>query len=209
MELSFFFMSGISLLAVINPISGLFNFLAMSFDKTPREKLRIIRNACLVATAVLLFFAICGNLIFKLFGITLGAFQIAGGLVLLLISLERVRGKQFALPESDDGKKALAREDITITPFAIPMLAGPGAMATVMLLHTGAHSLCAKILLAILVAVVGLACYLFFVIAVKRAASVSPVVMAVVTRLMGLILATTAVQFITDGIKKLFPSLMA
>ncbi len=208
MDLSFFFMSSISLLAVINPISGLFNFLAMSFDKTPREKLRIIKNACLVATAVLPVSAIGGNLIFKLFGITLGAFQIAGGLVLLMISLERVRGRQFAVPESDEGKKAMSKEDITITPFAIPMLAGPGAIATVMLLHTGATTLLSKTLLAGLVAAVGFACYLFFVLAVKRAASISPVVMAVVTRLMGLILASTSIQFITDGIKKVFPHLM-
>lgn len=208
MDLRFFFMSSVSLLAVINPISGLFNFLAMSFDKSPQEKLRIIKNACLVATAVLLFFAIGGNLIFKLFGITLGAFQIAGGLVLLMISLERVRGKQFAVPESDEGKKAMSKEDITITPFAIPMLAGPGAIATVMLLHTEATTIFSKALLAGLVAGVGFACYLFFVIAVKRAASISPVVMAVVTRLMGLILASTSIQFITDGIKKVFPHIM-
>jgi len=128
--------------------------------------------------------------------------------VLLMISLERVRGRQFAVPESDEGKKAMSKEDITITPFAIPMLAGPGAIATVMLLHTGATTLLSKTLLAGLVAAVGFACYLFFVLAVKRAASISPVVMAVVTRLMGLILASTSIQFITDGIKKVFPHLM-
>lgn len=201
--LNFILMSSAVLLAIVNPVAALATFLSMTSGKSEAERLRIARLSCTVATGVLLFFTISGTFLFKLFGITLAAFQIAGGLVLLLVSLDGLRAKRSAMQETEEEKQAgMEKEDISITPLAIPMLAGPGAITTVMLLRTKASESGSMFALFLLIVLVGLLCYLFFSVAVKKAAVISTIMMNITTRLMGLILAATAVQFILDGVKK-------
>ena len=96
--------------------------------------------ACMVAVGVLLGFALLGSTLFTLLGITLPAFQLAGGLVLLLIALDMLRGQRSSVQESpEEAKEAIEKLDIAVTPLGIPLLAGPGAITTVMLLETQAQ----------------------------------------------------------------------
>ena len=129
----------------------------------------------------------------------------AGGLLLLLVSLDNLRAKRSGVQETEEEKaEGAAKADVSITPLAIPMLSGPGAITTAILLESKAKNFLYDGILLLLFITVGLASYLIFRVAVKKASRINPIVMNITTRLMGLMLAATAVQFIIDGVKKAF-----
>ena len=203
--LNFALMSAGSLFAIINPLAAVPTFFAMTPENTEAERLRMARTACITATGVLILFAATGNALFKVFGITIAAFQMAGGLLLLLVSLDNLRAKRSGVQETEEEKaEGAAKADVSITPLAIPMLSGPGAITTAILLKSKATTLVYDAALFALFLVVGLACYLIFRFTIKKASKINPIVMNITTRLMGLMLAATAVQFIIDGVKKAF-----
>lgn len=203
--LNFALMSAGSLFAIINPLAAVPTFFAMTPENTEAERLRMARTACITATGVLILFAATGNALFSVFGITIAAFQMAGGLLLLLVSLDNLRARRSGVQETEEEKAAGAEKaDVSITPLAIPMLSGPGAITTAILLESKAKTLVYDGILFILFLVVGLACYIIFRVAIKKASKINPIVMNITTRLMGLMLAATAVQFIIDGVKKAF-----
>lgn len=198
-------MSAGSLFAIVNPLAAVPAFLAMTPTNTETERLRMARTACLTATGVLAVFAATGNRLFGIFGITLAAFQLAGGLLLLLVALDSLRAKRSEVQETEEEKnEGIAKDDISITPLAIPMLSGPGAITTAILLESKAKNLAYDLILFTLFAVIGLVSYYTFYFSVKKAKKINPIAMNITTRLMGLILAATAVQFMLDGIKKSF-----
>lgn len=203
--LNFALMSAGSLFAIINPLAAVPTFFAMTPENTEAERLKMARTACITATLVLILFAATGNALFRVFGITIAAFQMAGGLLLLLVSLDNLRAKRSGVQETEEEKaEGAAKPDVSITPLAIPMLSGPGAITTAILLESRAKNLVYEGVLLILFLLVGLACYLIFRVSIKKASKVNPILMNITTRLMGLILAATAVQFMMDGAKKAF-----
>ncbi len=203
--LNFALMSAGSLFAIINPLAAVPTFFAMTPDNTEAERVRMARTACFTATGVLIVFAATGNTLFSVFGITIAAFQMAGGLLLLLVSLDNLRAKRSGVQETEEEKiEGIAKADISITPLAIPMLSGPGAITTAILLESRAKNLVYDGVLFLLFLRVGFASYLIFRIAIKKAPKINPIAMNITTRLMGLMLAATAVQFIIDGAKKAF-----
>ena len=120
-----------SLFVIVDSVGTIPAFLAMTPNNTPDERARMARFACTVATGIVLFFALTGMAIFKVFGITMPAFQIAGGLVLLLSSLDMLRAKRSPLNETPvETEEGIEKDNIAITPLAIPMLSGPGAIST-------------------------------------------------------------------------------
>lgn len=203
--LNFALMSAGSMFAIINPLAAVPTFFAMTPENTQAERCRMARTACFTATGVLIVFAATGNALFKVFGITIAAFQMAGGLLLLLVSLDSLRAKRSAVQETEEEKaEGVAKADVSITPLAIPMLSGPGAITTAILLESKAKNLVYDAVLFGLFIIIGLASYMIFRFAIKRAPHINPIAMNITTRLMGLILAATAVQFIIDGVKKAF-----
>jgi len=203
--LNFALMGAGSLFAIINPLAAVPTFFAMTPDNTEAERLKMARTACLTATGVLILFAATGNALFSVFGITIAAFQMAGGLLLLLVSLDNLRARRSGVHETEEEKaEGAAKADVSITPLAIPMLAGPGAITTAILLESKAKNLFYDGILLLLFVLVGLASYLILRVAVKKASRINPIVMNITTRLMGLMLAATAAQFIIDGVKKAF-----
>ena len=197
-----------SLFVIVDSVGTIPAFLAMTPSNSPEERMRMARLACLIAAGILVFIALSGMAIFKLFGITLPAFQIAGSLVLLLIAHDMLRARRSAVKEMAAEKEAgVQKEDIAITPLAVPMLAGPGAITTTILLRNKAES--APQIVALLVCVLAV-CYVSYII-LKLAAQgsrwVRPIAMKITTRLMGLLLAAVAVQFILNALKdiKLIP----
>ena len=203
--LNFALMSAGSLFAIINPLAAVPTFFAMTPENTEAERLRMARTACITATGVLMLFAVIGNALFSVLGITIAAFQMAGGLLLLLVSLDNLRAKRSGVQETEEEKAAGAEKaDVSITPLAIPMLSGPGAITTAILLESRAKTMVYNGILFLLFILVGLACYIIFRVAIKKASRINPIIMNITTRLMGLMLAATAVQFIIDGVKKAF-----
>ena len=125
-----------SLLVIIDPLATVPAFLAMTPADTPEQRIKMARLACWVAAGVLVAFAAAGKYIFKFLGITMPAFQLAASIVLLLVALDMLRAQRSRVQEtSEETAAGVIKTDIAVTPLAIPMLAGPGAISTAILLH--------------------------------------------------------------------------
>jgi multiple antibiotic resistance protein len=193
-----------SLFVIVDPLATVPAFLAMTPTDTPRNRVRMARLACLVSAGVLVTFALAGKQIFRFFGITSPAFQMAGSIVLLLVALDMLRAQRSRVLETQEETDAgAAKEDIAITPLAVPMLAGPGAISTVILLHNRAGD--AVHLLVLLGSILGVCLVSFVVLALSAhgARWLNPILLRLVTRLMGLFLVAIAMQFLVNALREL------
>jgi multiple antibiotic resistance protein len=191
-----------SLFVIVDPIATVPAFLAMTARDSIGQRLRMARTACLAAVGILMGFALIGQWIFTLLGITLPAIQVAGALVLLLVALDMLRAQRSPVQETAEETAAGATmDDIAITPLAVPMLAGPAAISTVILLEAQAASWIHRGVLLACVVLVGLASYITLALGASGAKWISPLAEKIITRLMGLLLAALAVQFLFNGLK--------
>ncbi|HJT21245.1 MAG TPA: MarC family protein [Nitrospira sp.] len=190
-----------SLFVIVDPIATVPAFLAMTSRSTISQRLRMARVACLVAVGILAGFALVGQRLFSLLGITLPAIQVAGALVLLLVALDMLRAQRSPVQETAEETAAgSTMDDIAVTPLAVPMLAGPAAISTVILLDGQAASWTHRSVLLACVALVGLASYVTLALGASGAKWMSPLAEKIITRLMGLLLAALAVQFLFNGL---------
>lgn len=193
-----------SLFAIVDPFAAIPTFLAMTARDTFEQRRRMAGTACFVCWIVMSLFAAVGPFIFKAMSITLPAFQIAGGLVLLLSALDMLRAKRSALQETpEETEEGMSKDDIAITPLAIPMLAGPGAITTAIVVGQHADTWTKMGIFYALIGVVALLTYLILTVAAKGARSFPPTLLNIVTRLMGLLLAAIGIQFILNALTAL------
>jgi multiple antibiotic resistance protein len=191
-----------TLFVIVDPIATVPAFLAITPHDTPEQRVRAARLASLVMAGVLLVFAVAGKIIFKFFGITMPAFQIAASVVLMMVALDMLRAQRSRVQETTEETSAGAEKtDIAITPLAIPMLAGPGAISSAILLQTKAHGVDQHIALYVCICAVAFVSYITFRISAHGAKWLNPIAMKITTRIMGLLLAAVAVQFMINGIK--------
>ena len=191
-----------SLFAIVDPIATVPAFLAMTARLSVTERIRTARVACLTAVGLLTGFTLLGQLLFKILGVTLPAFQVAGGLVLLLVALDMLKAQRSAVQETaEETAEGAEKDDIAITPLAMPMLAGPGAISTVILLDAQATDWLQRSILLACLSLVGLASYIILALAGRGARWLSPIALKIITRLMGLVLAAVAIQFIFNALK--------
>jgi multiple antibiotic resistance protein len=186
-----------SVLFIVDPFAVIPTFLAMTERDTPAYRRVLARRGAWTCAITLTLFALGGSVIFKLFGITIGAFKVAGGLLIGLNALDMVQARRSQQRETPAEKaEGIAKEDISIMPLGVPMLAGPGAISTVMVLALQAkHPVTTAALYGSIIS--------FFTLAAasiveKRLGQTG---MRILTRLMGLVLLAIAVQFIIDGIR--------
>ena len=199
-----------SLFVIVDPLATAPALLAMTPNNTPEQRLRTARLACGTMAIVLLAFAVAGTVIFKILGITMAAFQIAASIVLLIIALDMLRVQRSRVQETREEKQAgTEKDDIAITPLAIPMLAGPGAISTTLLLQNEATTIPQHVALYGCIVAVAVVSYLIFRLAVRGARWFSPIAMSIAIRVMGLLLAAVAIQFMLNGIKAFHAELMA
>ena len=190
-----------SLFAILDPIAVVPAFVAMTPNDSPPQKLRRARLACGVAAGVLILFAAAGPWIFKVLGITLPAFQIAGSILLLRISLDMLYARRSASNQTDEEVAAgAAKDDIAITPLGVPMLAGPGAISTALILLSQAQGVYQVLALFACIIAVCFLSYWILWLAVHGARFLNPLALRLVTRLMGLLLAALAVQFVINAL---------
>jgi MarC family membrane protein len=191
-----------SLFVIMDPLATVPAFLAMTPNDTPEQRIRTAWMACSVAAGVLLAFSVAGQLIFKIMGITMPAFEIAASIVLLLVALDMLRAQRSRVQETHEETKAgTEKMEIAVTPLAIPMLAGPGAISTTILLQNEAKDLPQHIALYGCILMVSLASYLILRFAARSARWLNPIVMSIAIRIMGLLLAAVAIQFMLNAIK--------
>jgi multiple antibiotic resistance protein len=203
--LKYMLLSSASLFVIMDPIATVPAFLAMTPKDGPEERTRMARLACLIAACVLITFVLTGKTLFRLMGITLPAFKIAGSIVLLLVALDMLRARRSRVQETiEETYAGTEKDDIAITPLAVPMLAGPGAISTTILLHTQSPDFQHTLALLGCIVLVCVISYIIFRVAAKGATRfVSPIAMKIVERLMGLLLAAVAIQFAIDGFAEL------
>jgi len=190
--------------ATIGPADLALVFAAITHKNTSAERRTFALRGTLVAGAILLFFAIFGSALLGVFGITLPALQTAGGALLFLISLDMVfaRHSGGTGTTSEEEAEAKTRADISVFPLAMPLIAGPGSISGVILLisGTGGDQLKAVAVIAALAIILALA-YLAMLAAIPIQRLVGLTGLAVISRIVGVLLAALSVQFIFDGIK--------
>src|SRR5947209_2023968 len=178
-----------SLFVIVNPIGTVPAFLAMTPTDTIARRIQMAKLACGVMAGVLLVFAVAGTWIFKLFGITLPTFQMAGSVVLLLIALDMLRAQRSQVQETEEEKTAgTIKDDIAITPLAVPMLAGPGAISPAILLHGQASGITQQIALYLCIIGISVISYLILRFPARGTVWLNPLAMRLATRILGLLL---------------------
>ena len=193
-----------SLFVIIDPIALVPMFLAMTPRDTPSQRIRTARLACTIAAGILITFALIGRWIFKYLGITLPAFQMAGSVVLLLIALDMLRARRSPVQEtSEETEEGAAKDEVAVTPLGIPMLAGPGAISTTILLHSKATGWEQQSALLVCIIVVCAASFLILRLSAHGARWLSPIALKITTRLMGMLLAAIAFQFMINALQEL------
>jgi len=193
-----------SLFVIVDPIAVVPAFVAMTPNDAPAAQLRMARMACAVAAGVLILFALAGKWIFQVLGVTLPAFQIAGSILLLRIALDMLYAKRSAARETDEEVEAgTAKEDIAISPLGVPMLAGPGAISTSLILLSEAQGMEQHIALVGCILAVCAVSYVILRLAIRGAHMMGPLALKLVTRLMGLLLAAVAVQFCINALMEM------
>lgn len=192
--------------AIMNPIANVPIFLTMTEDEDAATTHAMARRSLLIAFLIVVVFSVAGKVIFELFGITLAAFRIAGGLLILLIGFNMLQGRHSTVnhPEmTDGGGTREAAMDAAVSPLAMPILAGPGTITTAM--SFSAHGGLLEMLVTIgAFAVLCMITFLFFISGRKILAWMGHDALGVITRLMGLILAVIGVQMLIEGISSAF-----
>jgi multiple antibiotic resistance protein len=206
--LSFSLLSLSAIFFVVDPMGVIPVFMAMTRHDPPEKRADMARRASITAFFILTTFALAGTLIFKVFGVTLGAFKVAGGLLLLLTSIEMLRAQQVrtrTTPEEE--QEGAEKEDVAIFPLAIPLLAGPGSIATVTTLMAKAGRILFAVPVILSIAVTCLASYLMLRAAERIGQLLGVTGLAVLNRVIGLIIGAIAVQFMFDGVRDTFPGI--
>jgi multiple antibiotic resistance protein len=197
----FFFVSLTSIFVLVDPIAAVPTFLIMTAGVSEGDRRRMARRAAWTCLAVLCAFAAGGTLIFRLFGITLPAFRIAGGLILLLIGMDMLRARRSPTKETpSETEEGSEKEDVGIIPLGIPMLAGPGSISTVMVLMGSLPVWWYAALLFGTIALTALLSYWILAGANRVRGRLGETGIRILTRMMGLILTAIAVQFILSGL---------
>jgi len=201
MNLEFAILSFASLFVIVDPIGLIPAFLAMTPQNTVNERIRMAALACAVSFFILLTCVLTGEMVFHIFSVTLPAFEIAGGIVLLLIGLDMLQAKRTQVKETkEEQEEGVDKSDIAVTPLAIPMLAGPGAITTAILLNAQAVGISEKLILIANVFMVCAATFVILSLIAIRSQKISVILLKIITRLMGLVLTAIAVQFILNGV---------
>ena len=203
-ELAFFLKAFISLIAIMNPFSSVPIVISLVQDYSVKEIRIIAFKAALYAAFILIFFLFTGDLLFKFMGITLPAFKVGGGILLFLIALNLVYG-EFG---KEKGKKheieaALQRENIALIPLAMPLLAGPGSITTVLILRASAKSIKEVTLLLGAIIVTSFLAFIVFASSYFLYNLLGRTGINVLSRITGILLLAVSVQFITEGLKVL------
>ena len=197
-----------TIFVIDNPIEATLVYVTLTSSMNSDERTHINRRTTLVAFAIAILFSLAGDAVLRIFGITVDSLRVAGGILLFLVAIDMLRGvrRQSKVTEAEL-MDANSREDVSIFPLAIPLLTGPGAITTVVVLMGAADSLTKKGLVVLAICLTFLATFfiLKFSQYIDRALGITGIM--VMTRIMGLILGAVAVSFVATGIWNLYLSM--
>ncbi|HEX6964320.1 MAG TPA: MarC family protein [Gemmatimonadaceae bacterium] len=191
-----------SILFIVDPIAVIPTYLVITQDETTAQRQDTARRACVAAAVLLVVFAFAGKLIFQLFGITLPAFRIAGGLILWLVAMDMLRGERTTQESPVEITEGTQKEDVAVTPLAVPMLAGPGAISTVVVLAGQARTIPQHIIVYLSIVLTAVLSWIALRIGERLVVWLGETGIRVATRIMGLMLAAVAIQFVITGVRE-------
>ena len=200
-NISFFILTFSSLFTLINPIGISPILLGITKDLNDKEYTKVVKKGIIVAYFILFVFALMGSLVFEFYGITINAFMIAGGILFFRSSIDMIEAK---VPRSSSTPKeteeAEEKEDISITPIGIPLIAGPGAITSVMLLSSQAINITDKLVLHFNIIITLLITFIILLLGKKISKKIGTTGIRIIQRIMGIILLVLSIQFIINGI---------
>jgi len=208
--LSFTFSTLTTLLLVVDAPAAVPLFLSMTASDSAAYQRSTALRATIASAVILAAFAALGSVIFRVLGVSLGAFRIAGGVLLFLLAVDMLRAersRQRTSPEEE--AEGVDRPDVSIFPLAIPMLAGPGATSTVMVLVTRAEQAWQYAVVFGAIALTAFVSYVLLRGALRVERRLGHTGLNVIQRVMGLILAATAVQFVVEGVSNVLPTIVS
>jgi multiple antibiotic resistance protein len=194
----------IPLLIIMDPLGNLPFFLLFTEQNTPSERRRMAAIASAAAWAILFFFCLTGNFVLRFFGIGLPAFQLAGGFIFFIYALQMLHLIPSGLKtSSEEEKEGVTKQNVALVPLATPLLAGPGAITAVLVWQQGPNN---PMDIALLLGAITIACVIVYFVfhsatSIIRAIGLGGI--RVLTRLMGLLLAVIAVQFMVSGFQQI------
>jgi multiple antibiotic resistance protein len=196
-----------ALFSMMNPIGNLGVFAGMTANRTGAQAVRIAWTCALAVAATLLIVTWSGPMLLHFFGITVDTLRAAGGVIVLLIGLQMLFNKSEHKHSSSELKDAEDNDSIAVVPLAIPIVAGPGTMATVLVAAQQNSSVLSKMEISAVVIVFSMICGFMFSFAAPISKWIGESGMGVVTRVMGMILSAIAMGMLADGLKGLLPGL--
>lgn len=203
--MEFFWQSLISLIAVVDPLAAAAIFAATTDSNSYQERRRMAWRAATFASAVLLLFLFAGQLLLAWFSVSLDAFRIAGGIILGVMAMDLLKatdtGVRTTPAELDE---SISKPDVSLTPIAVPLLAGPGAISTVMVLSASQPASTGMITVATVIGLVGVVSWSVLHFSASIVRQLGATGLNVISRLIGLLLLAVAVQFVLDGIRGYF-----
>jgi multiple antibiotic resistance protein len=200
-HIEFLLLAFSSIFFIVDPIASIPTFLALTADDQLDHRRHMAKRAAWTCFLVLSGFALGGTLVFKMFGITLPAFRIAGGLIMILIGLDMVQARRSQTKETaPETQQAMEKEDVGIIPLGVPMLAGPGSISTVMALMAQSATWQHSVSIIVTVALTAFLSYWILAAADRVGRRMGDTGIRILTRFMGLLLMAIAVQFILSGL---------
>ena len=203
--LGFFIYIFTAIFVVVSPISGVVTFISLTSKMTHEEKNEIAKKSVTLACVIALFFAIAGNMILNLFSISVDSLRVAGGILLFSIAFDMMHAKisRESITE-EEISQSQEREDIWVFPIGLPLLTGPGAISTVIVLMGSTESIEQKIIILVSIILTFVLCLYIFLFSRRIHKFIGYNGMLVFTRLMGLLLAALAVNLTSTGIIDIF-----
>ena len=194
-----------SLFTLINPFGILPIYLTMTQNITKQQRKDINQKGLIAAGTILIIFAFLGEFIFSIYGITIEAFKIAGGIIFFRIGLSNLESKISRIKSTPmEEKEALIKDGFAFTPFAIPFIAGPGSISSSMILSNSADTFVKKITFIISIFLCLIITYFIFQAAGRVSKKLGTIGIRILQRIMGLLLCVIAIQFIIDGVAIIF-----
>lgn len=198
----------IGIFAVLNPLGAVPLYLSLTQQNTEQEKQQIAATAAKAATIILLITLFFGEFILSFFGISVNSFRVGGGILILLMAISMLYAKPSEARHNEaERREAVRRDSIAIVPLAMPMLAGPGAISSIILYADRNSGWLHYVIMSVELILIGLLLFVLMRLSSKIAVSLGQTGMNIITRVMGLILAAIAVEFISAGLKGIFPVL--
>lgn len=194
------FLAFTSFFTLINPLGVMPIFMTMSADLSPQDRAKTAKKASIVGFIIIVLFALSGQLLFKFFGISVNSFRIVGGVIFFIMGMDMLQARLTKVKLKDSEVKKYVN-DISITPMAIPMIAGPGAITNAIVLMEDAGSIKGAVVLILALSLVVMLTYFILLSSSRIIKALGETGNNVLMRLMGLIVMVIAVEFFFSGLK--------